>query len=522
MVIGVSSLDFGGSAASGAPESSSSGAATPPSPPGEFDPARASGIALHLIRTACDGLTTLDDANGKVRPALAQNLQLEAGTLKMTVSLKPKLTFPDGTALDALAVRESLSRVARPATTSRWASLLDRVSGYAEVQSGQADHLTGIKVIDPLTLEISFTAPAGDFPTTLAHPSLTPVSTGGGPEAADPPKLNGPNVINCSGPYRVEAGASQGSLNLRRASGRSRNTGPDAIRVESFESLGDAYTALTEGKVDIAERPEDQTTIPTGISVERRAGSEVTYLAFDTSKPPGSDPNVVRAVSLAIGRLVIVDAVYGDRREPALHWLPGPANLACGKYIRRIADPELAKQTLGAGTDAVSGPGSLAVTYEVPVLDHFAAQAIQVQIKAALGVTVQLNALETDAFAASARDRPSGGAWVFETETDFVPADQALSDRFITGRPGNRLGYSNPGLDGAFEAWRRAVSETDSGKALTQAEDLLCGETPAVPLWRRVHHWAFNPNKVTFIGTEALNPFGLPNLRNSAGPNPRV
>lgn len=478
---------------------------------GELDPARASGIGLHLIRTACDGLTSLENSTGESRPALAKNLTIEAGTLKMTVDLTPKLTFADGAPVDAQAVRESLSRVARPTTASRWASLLERVSGFAEVQSGQATHLTGIKVVAPLKMEIAFTVPAGDFLATLAHPSLTPIS----PESV----TNGITALNCSGPYRVEPGASQGSFNLKK-NGRGGSGGPDTIRVESFETVGDSFSALIEGKVDLAERPENQTAIPTGISVERRPGSEVTYLSFDTSKPPGSDPNLVRAFSLAMDRLVIVDAAYGDRRQPALRWLPsraGPQDSACAKYIRRIADPELAKQTLGGDS------GGVALTYDASVFDRFAAQAIQVQIKAAVGVDVQLKALESEAFTASARDRPEGGAWVFETDTDFIRADQSLFELFVTGRPGNRLGYSNPGIDGAFEAWRRAVpgirskdagrTEDASAKAIMQAEDLLCAETPAVPLWRTVHHWAFNPKKVTFGGEEALDTFGMPVLR---------
>ncbi|MEX0791248.1 MAG: ABC transporter substrate-binding protein, partial [Actinomycetota bacterium] len=69
---------------------------------GSLDPPRASGSsALTLLRTACDGLIGLDPDSGAPRPALAASWTLETGARKITLELRPGLTFHDGSAVTA-------------------------------------------------------------------------------------------------------------------------------------------------------------------------------------------------------------------------------------------------------------------------------------------------------------------------------------------------------------------------------------------------------------------------------------
>ncbi|MGH2772199.1 MAG: ABC transporter substrate-binding protein, partial [Actinomycetota bacterium] len=121
---------------------------------GAIDPPRAaSPSALTLIRTACDQLTGTDADTGMPAPTLAAKWTFAPGATKLSIRLRAA-RFQDGSAVTAEAVREALSRVARPSTASPWAPLVSRVAGFPEVQSQAATNLSGIKITGRNALEI--------------------------------------------------------------------------------------------------------------------------------------------------------------------------------------------------------------------------------------------------------------------------------------------------------------------------------------------------------------------------------
>lgn len=489
---------------------------------GPVDPPRTASVSgLTLVRTACDQLTGTDPESGKPRPALAAAWQFSPGAKKLSVTLRDGAKFHDGTPVTPQAVREALSRVARPSTGSPWAGLLGRVAGFAEVQSQAATNLSGVKITGKRGLEIELAEPYSDFPTILGHPSLTPVSVDS--LRSDPA---GPALPVCSGPYRVRAGGQPGRYRLVHAAGANNlafaNRGRGysrEIAIHDFEGPNDAFEAFKAGTLDVAPVPESRSAEVQGHKGYRRAaGLDVTMLGFDASKPATADPRLRQALSLAVDRLVIIDAAFGDQRRPAVRWLedvlPTREQSVCASFARKIADPGKAKEIfakLGADPATVSLP----LIYDETSLGRLVAQAISIQVKDTLGLSLNLEPLDHEKFEESVKNRAKAAAWVLSTSAILPVPDELLGGLFRTGSPANRLGYSSPEIDRAIDEARGAAGRQEAARLWARAEDAACTQMSSIPMWRGVHHWITDPDKVTLEGASFLDLTGAPLLRHA-------
>lgn len=488
---------------------------------GQLDPPRADGLSsLTLLRTACDGLIALNPQTGLPRPALAASWTLSQGAQRLTLRLRSKVLFQDGTPVTAEAIRESLSRVARPATSSPWSRLVSNVVGFPEVQSGAATHLSGVRLVSPSQLEIDLTQPFAELPTVLAHPALVPVSLKS--LAAQP---GGPDPPVCSGPYQIKAGAKEKAYRLIRgpvrAGPKSAYGGADGLAatiiVTGFDSPEDAFQAFKAGQVDLTPVPEGQISdVRDQKGFERAAGPQLTLLALDPSKAPTNNAKVRQAISLAIDRLVIIDAAFGDQRQPALGWLPetfeASSASSCEGFARKIADPARAKDLLAqSGVD----PGSikLPLIFDPGQFGRLVAQAIQVQLKDALGIQVEPEPLNAEDFAVSLKARSSAALWMTITDVDLPIPDELVGGLFRSGSPGNIVGFSDPEVDARIDRARKAVAPSDRSKLWTEAENAVCEQMPVIPMWRAPGQWVRNTQKASVGGDSMLDLFGGPILR---------
>ncbi|HEY8202344.1 MAG TPA: ABC transporter substrate-binding protein, partial [Actinomycetota bacterium] len=350
----------------------------------------------------------------------------------------------------------------------------------------------------------------------LANPALAPVSA-----AASVSGKGGPN---CAGPYRIER--SRDGLRLVRdpdyhtgnAAFEGNGRGHVAtIVIKEFASTDEAYDALMAGRVDAAPVPESRVAEaevdPVRVAGHARRGtSEITYLAFDPSLVPTSNPVFRRAVSLALDRVALVDAAFGDRRPPATRWLVGapdrPAPRSCDAGAQRVADRDRARKLLAAN-------GIDAATFKLPLLfdpartSPLVVQAIEAQLEDNLGLTVRPKPTDTpdfDAALAAARSVPK--LWVATAPGGYGVPEQVLEALFRTGSPDNTNRFSDPRVDELIDRGRRADDTGERDRAYTDAEGRVCDLMPDVPLWTGVSHWAFDSKKVAFGGSSPIDAFG--------------
>lgn len=102
--------------------------------------------------------------NNTLYPDLAASLPtVSNGSRAYTFHLRPGLRFADGAPLTASDVAFSINRAADPKIGSWGVGILSDIAGYDAVEAGKAKTLSGVQVLDPLTIRFMLTQPDGVF-----------------------------------------------------------------------------------------------------------------------------------------------------------------------------------------------------------------------------------------------------------------------------------------------------------------------------------------------------------------------
>ena len=195
------------------------------------------------------------------------------------------------------------------------------IVGAKEYRAGTIDHVTGLATVgDQLT--ITFEAPAPDVLQRLALPFICPVPAG---TPALRSGLNPDPPIGGAGPYYLAQTLRKRLVVLKKNPNYhgSRPQPFDAIAIEMNTASAVAIGKVQDGGVDAAmlDGGERISDVASTIAAEWGPGSanatagdqrwfggprvEVEYLALDPSRPAFRDPDVRRAVSLALDRVAL-------------------------------------------------------------------------------------------------------------------------------------------------------------------------------------------------------------------------
>ncbi len=403
------------------PDSSSSGQAEPPpSTQGggtlsigfegdifSLDPSQGYDvISWPAERLIFETLITYGDGVELV-PALAEAMpEVSEDGLVYTFALREGVNFvkPDGTVhreMTADDVAFSLNRILNPnlsPTISPVAgSFFTIIAGAQEVIDGSADEASGIKVLDPLTIEVTLARPDPTFLNIIAMPFGSVV----------PADLAGEDVIAFSeapvgtGPYTLESRTiGEEAIFVRNED--YWGEAPPADRIEFRLGL-DANTAAQQveaNQLDIMGDP-----VPAGVVTSLRESYPervvvisqvaVNFLSMDTSDPEGgplTDLRVRQAFNYAIDKENILHLLR-DRGVVAPCIYPPQLqghNPDCQPYEY---DPERARELM---EEAGFGSGFSSTLYTDPSEDSTAVvQAIQ-QDLGEIGVEVDIVAQEFD------------------------------------------------------------------------------------------------------------------------------
>src|SRR4051794_1555342 len=157
------------------------------------------------------GLTGLNDKL-EVVPDLAEKWQVSTDGRTYTFALRKAARVHDGRDVKAADVKYSLERAADPANKSPVAATyLNDIAGVAERLQGQASEISGVKVRDDVTVEITLVEPRVYFPPKLTYPVAFVVdrsNVAGGAQWWTKP--------NGTGPFRVREAKPNESLVLAR------------------------------------------------------------------------------------------------------------------------------------------------------------------------------------------------------------------------------------------------------------------------------------------------------------------
>ncbi|MDD2921943.1 MAG: ABC transporter substrate-binding protein, partial [Anaerolineales bacterium] len=163
--------------------------------PRMYDPATTYGSGDKRVFS---GLVSFDP-HLNLTPDLAETWEVSADGTVYTFHLRENARFHDGNFVTAKDVIYSWERAANPQTESETVlTYLGDIAGARAMAAGKTDHISGLKAIDDLTLQVTIDAPKPYFLLKLTYPTAFVVDKANVESGAD--WVYHPNG---TGPYRM-------------------------------------------------------------------------------------------------------------------------------------------------------------------------------------------------------------------------------------------------------------------------------------------------------------------------------
>jgi peptide/nickel transport system substrate-binding protein/oligopeptide transport system substrate-binding protein len=463
------------------------------SDPPTLDPAQATDTTSSaVIRQIFDALVELD-AELRVVPALAQRWSSSKDQRVYTFTLRRAVKFHHGRELTAQDVKFSFERAARGKRP--W--VFEKIGGARAFIRGQAGEISGIRIVDPLTVEISLERPFAPFLYLMAYDAASIVpreeATRRGAEFASRPVG--------TGAFRLHAWRRDDQVALEAF--RDHFRGAPFLERVVFRVIPAEITRFNEYKTGQL----DWTDIPTGhcrqvqrdpslrghVAIWPILGTHA--LRFNVEKAPFTDRRVRQAVAHAVNPEAVVTGLLEGCVTPARGILPP----AMPGYNSRVAgtpfDREKAKRLLAeAGFPGGRGLGPVTFHFNTGDLNQRIAELIQSQLKE-VGLTVELRRLD---WAAHIRLVDEGGAAFFRQGwiADYPDPENFLTVLFHSrnvGAAGNTSRYRNPALDRLFDEADTMPAGSARFKKYQEAEGLILADGVWVPLYHYSSRALVNP-----------------------------
>ncbi|MFH1653110.1 MAG: ABC transporter substrate-binding protein [Pseudomonadota bacterium] len=274
-----------------------------------LDPVKAAeGFSFLVINQMCDRLVTYDEKLNIV-PQLAKKWSVSNDGLTYTFVLRENVYFHDGRSVKATDVVWSLTRMLKRSSVKFHE--LSYIKGAVEYHNNKVKTVTGIRAKDNVTIEIELTRP---YPPVLSVLSA--------PGAEIFPKLKDEKsemqffkAPICAGPYRLI----KRTNNLIKLEAFNKYY-EKADRTEFIEfrllKRKDAIQCFIDKQChDLRWYFMAPDELSGDYKIEKSEVAHVNIIAFNAARYPFSDPNVRKAITMAIDREKLRKLCYPDKRQ---------------------------------------------------------------------------------------------------------------------------------------------------------------------------------------------------------------
>lgn len=464
----------------------------------EADPATLSPITSSelisndVIDNMYEGLTAID-RDGKVVPALAERWQAHEDGKGFRFWLRKGVKFHSGRELSAADVKWTFEQILTPSQKGGLGvTYLTKVVGGKEMLDGKAADLPGVKVLDPLSLEVRFTEPDVLFPM---YP-LRVVDRG---------------VVNDHGPDWVQkASAGTGpfqfvhwkrGVEVQLASFKGYWRGAPAIDGVSFMVVPTIDTAISmyeAGELDLVDVPriavrrvlQDQRFASQLLQVP---AAQVQYLGLNQNLfAPFKDRRVREAVSLVVNREAVVKGLYGGAAFPLYGSITQGVPGFDPERAKIPYDPERARNLL-AEAGFPGGKGFPALDIQSTALNRDELAYMANQFKKELGLDVRVQVVERGTFI-KAMNEGQVPFFSWGWTADYPDGAYFLSQMWHSKSRWNRARYANPKYDEVIDRAMAVADNEARYRLYHEAERVLMEDVGMVPLTVRMQVAIRKPN----------------------------
>ena len=458
------------------------------SDPPTLDPAlvtdtTSSGVVVEVF----SGLVALDTDLVLV-PDLAESWEISPDGTVYTFKIRPDATFHDGKPVTAHDFKWSIERAADPRTASPVADIyLNDIVGVEDVFEGRAMEISGISVIDDLTIQFTIDSPKAYFLAKLTYPTAYVLDRenveAGGRTWTDTP--------NGTGPFKLKEYRIGERIVLERFENYTR--GQTGVSTILMNLAGGQNMAMYENdEIDFTgvglydlERVLDPSEPLNRELVVAPPDFSISYIGFNAQMAPFDDANFRKALNHAIDKELIATEVLSELLTPAYGILP-PGFPGYNPELEGLTfDPELAKQLLDQSeyADPATRPrivvtvpgrgGTIGLDLEVILQMWQQVLGVEVEIQQVEWATYleDLNKQKYQAYA--------GLGW----SADYPDPQDFLDILFHTESGLNHGAFSDLDIDAVLE---EARVEPDAARRIAlyrQAEEMIVQAAAWVPLW---------------------------------------
>ena len=478
--------------------------------PGSLDPHRTQGVpGSNIGRDLFEGLMS-EAADGTVIGGAAESWELSDDGKTYRFSLRPEARWSNGDPVTADDFVYSLRRSLDPATLSNYTFILNPILNAEEVAAGQLPTSeVGVRALDTHTLEIQLENTTPYFLGLLTHSASYPVH---------PPSVEThgnqyarPGNLVSNGAYRLEEWVVQSHVKLVRNENYrdNGNTTIDEVWYYPTEDQTAELSRFRAGELDLSNAiPKRQVdwileNLPDELVISPYLG--VYYFGFNTTRPPfENNPELRRALSLAVDRDIITGQVTNAGEVPAYGWVP-PVQNYTGQQMPEAAWTQEERVAEARRLYALAGysdenPLRTRILYNTQEDHKRIAVAIASMWKQTLGVEVEILNQEWKVFLDTRQQKIETEVYRSGWIGDYNDA-YTFAELFASGGGLNHTGYSSPDYDRLLG---EASAEGDlkrRAELLQQAERVLLEDLPIMPLYfyvtaRLVRPWVggYTPN----------------------------
>lgn len=498
------------------------------SDPQMIDPSFSSGRESdQIINNTFEGLMRDKNDGQGPQPAAAAEMPEETENKDGTVTLTYKIRdskWSDGQPVKAQDFVYSWQRTADPATASPYSYTMALIAGYDKVASGDEEPSTlAVKAVDDTTLEVTLKQPTPYFNELLGSPAFMPLRSDlvdtEGKWAKDPARAisNGPFTLKgYTADWEFVLGKNDNYWNAS-------NVKTDYVTV-TFLDPDASLKAFQDKKIDITS------AIPASEAKKLADDGKLEFLPdlstsffvinSDTELKALQDTKVRQALSMAIDRTTLIQAIGQGAEKPATGFVPFGMKDADGTefretagsyYLTETADLEQAKKLLEeAGYPNGEGIDEVEIVFNSSATAQTISEAVQ-GMWTELGITVKLTSQELEEYYNTRANLQYSAVAKHNWVGDYADP-QSFLQLFVTGNEQSGNAYSNDNYDRQIEA-AMVASGKERYDALYEAEKILMEDAYIIPLYYgsdsmnklaiskdKIKGWSTSPTGLLWLG----------------------
>ena len=376
--------------------------------------------------------------------------------------------------------------------------------------------LKSVERLDDRTVRIVLNQPEAPFLANLAMPFMAILSaeyagtllTQGAPERIDLEPVG-------TGPFRFVAYQRDVAIRYRAFDGYWEGRRPiDTLAFAITLNAAVRHNKLSAGECHViaTPSPSDLPKIKADpdLRLLQQEGLNVSYLAFNTRKPPFDDVRVRRAFRMAIDKRTIVDAVFQGGGQPAVNPIP-PTLWSYNRAVEDIPyDPDAARRLLaeaGQGEELRIDLWYMPVTRPYMPNARRVAEMMQADLEK-IGVRATLRTAEWKQY----REALSNGehqagilGWTGDNgdPDNFLYA--LLSCNAARDGGGNMAKWCDAAFDERIEQAKRTSDRARRTALYQEAQAIFREESPWLPIAHSVVFTALRKEVQGYV----MDPFGL-------------